>query len=198
MIFTSPQWRRLRSWRWRRSVRLHGGEHLADETARSPGNQADRAARTADPDQLVCRSLMMRSKHDTQAGQHNIKLIIAVGQRLGIRGLPGQLHADFSSPFLAHLQKFGCDVGRNDLCAVLGCGNRGVAASGCDIEYYVARFDSRRIDQYRPEWAYQIGDDTWVAARCLHRSMLGLQGTVGLAQIGRRNVHQLRHSTFLL
>jgi hypothetical protein len=28
VIFRSPQRRRLCAWRWRRCVRLHGGEHL--------------------------------------------------------------------------------------------------------------------------------------------------------------------------
>jgi len=103
VVLVAPQRRRLRArGRWR-GVRLHGSEHLADEAFRSPAQQPDRPAWTADPDQLVGTHLVVRREHDPDAGHHDVELVVCEGQRLGIgltpldldASLRGQLAANF-------------------------------------------------------------------------------------------------------
>ena len=84
VVLVAPQRRRLRAGRRRRRVRLHGGEHLPDEALRRPAEQADGAARAADPDQLVgagwwCGANMTPTQEITASN-------VAVGerQRLGV------------------------------------------------------------------------------------------------------------------
>src|SRR5271154_4200875 len=63
----TPQRRWLSARRRRRGVGFHGGEHLADEAFGGPAEQADGAARAADPDQFVGAGLVMRGEHDAEA-----------------------------------------------------------------------------------------------------------------------------------
>src|SRR5262245_44037235 len=58
---------------WRRNVPAHGAEHLADEAARRPVGQSDRAARPAHPQQLSRRLLLVWREHHTEAGQHRVE-----------------------------------------------------------------------------------------------------------------------------
>ena len=78
-----PGWRRRR-------VRLHGGEQLPDEALRRPAQDADRAARPADADELVGGLLVVRGEHHADGGDDHVEVAVAVRERLGIGGLPGQ------------------------------------------------------------------------------------------------------------
>ena len=81
---------------------------------------------------------MMRSEHHAQAGQHSIKLTIAIRQCLGVCGFPSQLDSGFGRQLLTGLQQFGREIRGNHPCAGAGRGNRGVAATGGDVKDHIA------------------------------------------------------------
>src|SRR5688572_22737598 len=110
MIFVSPQWWRLGSRRWRWGVRLHGCEHLADESGRSPRDKADRATRAADAHKFVRGRLVVRREHNAQAGQDSVEGAVAVRQGLRVCGFPGQLDTDLRGPLLADLHQFRREI----------------------------------------------------------------------------------------
>jgi hypothetical protein len=108
------------------------------------------------------------------------------------------LDTEFGCPLLASLEQFWRQIRRDGPCANSGCRDSDAAAAGRYVKHQVALLNRGGVDQSLANWCYQIGHHGVVITRSPHCAMLGLQRSIGLAEIGWLNVRQLRHCTFLL
>ena len=71
----------------------HRAEELADEALGRPAQEADRAARAADPQELAGRTHVIGHEHHAHARQHGVERAVRVGQRLRVALLPVHVRA---------------------------------------------------------------------------------------------------------
>jgi hypothetical protein len=116
---------------------------------------------------------VVRGEHDAEAGQDDVEGAVGVRQRFGVRLLPGDGGAVLGGKRLAGGEQFGRQVGRGHPGAGQRRRDRGVAATGGDIEYPVAGFDVARRDEYLAEFGQQIGRQGRVVAARPHRAVPG-------------------------
>ena len=175
VVLPAPQRRRLRAGRGRRGVRLHRGEHLADEAFGGPVEQADGPAGAAHPGQLVCAGLVERREHDAQARHDRVELAVGERQVLGV-GLPPfkRRSASFGRP-PPGLEQFRGEVAGYYAGPGLGRGDRGVAGSGGHVEHPVSGPDLARFDEDGAEARHEVGGHGRVVAERPHGAVPRLQ-----------------------
>ena len=133
MSLRAPEHRRGHTCR-RRHVRGGRAEEVADEACRRPAHEGDRAARTADPEELRGRLLVVGREHRAEDGGDGIERRVRERQCLGValdeldlEPLGGGAHA-------ALVEQGRHVVDADGRAAEPGGRDRRVAAAGGDVE----------------------------------------------------------------
>ena len=153
---------------------------------RRPGDQPDRAAGPADPDQLVRGGLVVRREHDADAGEHRCRTRRrAYGSASASPTSQVELDPGLAGQPLADRQQLGGEVGGDTVRAGRGGRDGDVAGAGGDVEHPVAGLDAGGLDQDGAEIGDELGRHRGVVAEGPHGPVLGFQGAIGFAEIGR-------------
>ena len=184
MVLAAPERWRLRARRGRRSERLHGGEHFPDEPFGRPAQQADGAARLADPYQFVRAGLVVRRKHHAQAGHHHVELVVLERECLGVPLLPVQLNAAIGCLPAAGVEHFRREVTGDDVRVHHGGGDRRVAGTGGHVQDALAGLDGAGVHEDGAEVCDQFAGEGGVVALSPHGTVLFLQCPVRLGCFG--------------
>jgi hypothetical protein len=183
MVFAPPQRGGLRT-RWRRrGKRLHGGEHLADETFRRPAEQPDGASRFADAQELVGCGLVVGCEHHAEAGDHRIELVVAKRQGLRVPLLPFQLNAAVRCLVAAGVEQLRSEVTGDDFRAHHCGGDGRVPGARGDVQDPMARIDAAGLNEDCSQLGEQFTCERRVVPRCPHGAVLLLERPVRLQNI---------------
>jgi len=163
VVGIAPQRTGLRAGRWRRGVRLHHAEQLADESGRRPVDEADPATGAHDADEFVGAPAVVGREHHADARRGDVEIVVVEREVLGIRGAPGD--AEVSVACLARLEQLRGQVAGDDVGAGACRGNRDVPRPGGDVEDLLPSADVQCVDESPAQWGDQIGDGR-IVARC--------------------------------
>ena len=188
MVFAAPQRRRLGPGRRRRREGLHGGEHLPDEAFGRPAEQADGSAWFAHPHDLVRTGLVVRRKHNAQAGRHHIESVVLERQGFSVGFHPFQLNAAVRCLVPAGVEQFRSEIAGNHLGAHHGRGDGCVPGPRGHVQDTLLGFDSAGVHQDGSEVLEHLAGQGGVVPRSPHGPVLLFQRPVRLVH-GRFVVH---------
>ena len=96
-------------------------------------------------------------------------------QVLGVRLNPLELHPGGLGPASAGVEHLGRQIARRDARSGLGCGDRGVARAGGDVEHSHPGTNAARLDEPWPERQKKRLDHGRVVARRPHLAVARLE-----------------------
>ena len=152
------------------------------------GDHPDRAAGTADAQQLVGDRLMVGSEHRPRRGGHDVEFVVVERQCLRVALDPVQLDTERLRFAAAGGEALGRDVQRDHVGPGLSGADRDVPRSGADVEHALTGGDSAGVDQDRPEAPEELLREPVVVAERpdLPRRVLRLHVTSHLVDACKR------------
>jgi hypothetical protein len=115
-----------------------GAEHVAHVAVRKPVGQPNLASGFADPEQLLCRLLLVGGEHHPHRGEHHVERSVGVGQVLRVPYVEGDIETLGRRTFLCLLDEVRDVVYAVRLAETAGGGDGSVAAAGRDVEDFLA------------------------------------------------------------